>query len=431
MTKDIFTRARGVMPGGVNSPVRDFGSVGGTPVVIDHAKGPWITTTKGTKLLDFCGSWGPLILGHGHPRTIKAVQAAVSRGLSFGTNTPEEVELAEVLCEQIPYVEQVRLVNSGTEAVMTALRLARGITGRNKILKFDGCYHGHSDSVLVSAGSGLLTHGLASSAGTPSGTAESVLVAPYNDLAAAENICKAHGDDLAAILVEPVAGNMGLVPPVPGYLAGLRRAADQCGALLIFDEVITGFRLGSTTYGAICNVPPDLTCLGKIIGGGMPTGAVAGPRNIMRLLAPEGPVYQAGTLSGNPVTVAAGLATLRTLIEQNPYPQLEARTAKLSAGVNALTAEHGVQAHCRQLGSMFTVFFTDRKVTSLQDVKTCNAEQFRKYYHTMLQQGTYLSPSQYEVNFVSTAHSPPHIDIFLKAFEHACRVCTADFQNVE
>ena len=295
--------------------MRGFGAVGGSPVYVEKGAGSRLYTADGNELIDFCCSWGPLILGHAHSEILEAVNEAVKSGTSFGANTRREVEFAELLCEHIPYVEMLRLINSGTEAVMTALRLARGYTGRDKILKFDGCYHGHTDSMLVSAGSGLLTSGTASSSGVPSSVTKYTLVAPYNDLDAVQNIVREHGDNIAAIIVEPIAGNMGLVMPSAGFLEGLRKVADSCGAVLVFDEVITGFRFGPTTYGSLCGVTPDLTCLGKIIGGGFPIGALGGKRDIMESLAPLGDVYQAGTLSGNPVALAAGLATLRGRIE--------------------------------------------------------------------------------------------------------------------
>ena len=354
---DLFSRATRVIPGGVNSPVRAFNAVGGAPLYVVSGHGSRIRTVEGVELIDFCGSWGPLLFGHARQEIVTAIQQAAAEGTSFGINTPREVEFAERLCEQIPALEMVRLVSSGTEAVMTALRLARGFTGRPKILKFDGCYHGHTDAMLVAAGSGLLTGGISSSAGVLPTTAAEVFVAPYNDSDAVNRIVREQGRDLAAIIVEPIAGNMGLVPPAPGFLAGLREATNRCGALLIFDEVISGFRLGPTTYGTLCGITPDLTTLGKIIGAGMPLGAVGGRADIMRTLAPLGPVYQAGTLSGNPVAVAAGLAMLDLIRLETPYARLAAQGSRLTTGLTAAAREAGVTLHCAGLGGMFTPFF--------------------------------------------------------------------------
>ena len=412
---ELFERAKRVIPRGVNSPVRAFNAVGGEPVYVVAGSGARITTADGRELTDYCCSWGPLILGHARPEVVEAVQRAAAAGTSFGTNTPAEVEFAECLCEGIPSLEMVRLVSSGTEAVMTALRLARGFTGRQKIVKFEGGYHGHTDCLLVSAGSGLLTGGRASSAGVSPQVAAEVFVAPYNDSDAVREIIRAHGGDVAAIIVEPVAGNMGLVPPAPGFLEGLREAADACGALLIFDEVITGFRLAPTTYGALCGVLPDLTCLGKIIGGGLPIGAVGGRAEVMRSLAPLGPVYQAGTLSGNPVAVAAGLAALKLLTEEAPYPRLEQLGERLAGGLNAAAREHGIPMHCAQLGSMFTPFFCAGPVSDLTGAMRCDTAAHAAFFHHMLERGIYLPPSQFEVGFISAAHAEADIDAFTAA----------------
>jgi glutamate-1-semialdehyde 2,1-aminomutase len=412
---ELFQRACRVIPGGVNSPVRAFNSVGGEPLYVVSGRGARIRTAEGAELVDFCGSWGPLLFGHARQEIVQAIQQAASEGTSFGINTPREVEFAERLCERIPSLQMVRLVSSGTEAVMTALRLARGFTGRRKILKFDGCYHGHTDAMLVAAGSGLLTGGISSSAGVPPSTAAEIFVAPYNDLDAVRRITRDQGGDLAALIVEPVAGNMGLIPPAPGFLAGLREAADQCGALLIFDEVITGFRLGPTTYGVLCGVTPDLTTLGKIIGGGMPIGAVGGRADIMRKLAPLGPVYQAGTLSGNPVAVAAGLAMLELARVENPYARLETLGGRLTAGLNAAAREAGVTFHCAGLGGMFTPFFMGEAPADLATVKRCDAPAYAAFFRGMLARGFYLSPSQFEVAFVSAAHSDDDIARFIAA----------------
>jgi glutamate-1-semialdehyde 2,1-aminomutase len=414
-SKELFERAKRVIPGGVNSPVRAFNSVGGDPVYVARGGGARMWTVDDQELVDFCGSWGPLVLGHARPEVVDAVCRAARDGSSFGINTEREVVFAELVCEMVPTMDMVRLVSSGTEAVMTALRLARGFTGRQKIVKFDGCYHGHADYLLVAAGSGLLTGGITSSAGvSPSAVAE-VLVPPYNDLDAVRRIADKQGDEIAAIIVEPVAGNMGLVKPAPGFLEGLREVADSCGAVLIFDEVITGFRLAPTTYGTLCGVVPDLTCLGKIIGGGMPIGAIGGKGKIMRSLAPLGPVYQAGTLSGNPVAVAAGQATLELLRKENPYPALEAHGERLAAGLAAAAAAKGVALQAPHLGGMFTPFFTGEEVCDLAGAKTCNTRAHAAFFHGMLDRGFYLPPSQFEVGFVSAAHTAADIDAFIAA----------------
>jgi len=414
-SKDLFEKATRVIPGGVNSPVRAFNAVGGDPVYVTRGSGARITTAEGAELVDFCGSWGPLILGHARAEVVEAVRVAAGEGMTFGINTPREVEFAEYLCGLIPYMDMLRLVSSGTEAVMTALRLARGFTGRQKIVKFDGCYHGHADYLLVAAGSGLLTGGISSSAGvSPAATAE-VLVAPYNDLDAVNTIVNDQGDDIACIIVEPVAGNMGLVEPTEGFLDGLRAAADRCGALLILDEVITGFRLAPTTYGALRGIFPDLTTLGKIIGGGMPIGAVGGREDVMRSLAPLGPVYQAGTLSGNPVAVAAGLKTLQLLKEENPYPVLAELGKRLAEGLDAHARGGNLAMHCANLGGLFTPFFTDSPVTNLEGAKRSDTAAHAAFFHGMLARGFYLPPSQFEVGFVSAAHGETEIQEFLDA----------------
>lgn len=416
-SQDLFERAQCVIPGGVNSPVRAFNAVGGTPVYMERGSGSRVQTADGRELVDFCCSWGPLILGHAHPVVVEAIAKAAEAGTSFGANTEREVVFAETLCALVPYMDQVRTMSSGTEATMTALRLARGVTGRRRILKFEGCYHGHTDYLLVSAGSGLLTGGTASSEGVSPAAAEEVLVAPYNDVAAVDRIVAEHGAELAAIIVEPIAGNMGLVKPPTAFLAGLRTAADRCGALLVFDEVITGFRLGPTTYGQMSGVIPDVTCLGKIVGGGMPMGAVGGCRDIMKCLAPLGGVYQAGTLSGNPVAVAAGQATLDVLRSEDVYPELARKGAVLADGFNALAHEHGVFAHCAQEGSMITPFFCKEPVRDLTDAKRCDTSAHARFFHAQLEGGCYLPPSQFEVAFVSAVHSDADVARFLEVAE--------------
>ncbi len=403
MVNDWFERAQRVIPGGVNSPVRSFRSVGGTPVFVKRGEGSRIFTEDGRELIDCCQSWGALLFGHAHPVIVEAVQEALAQGTSFGVATAREVEFAEMLCCLIPGMEQVRAVNSGTEAVMTAIRLARGATGRNLILKFDGCYHGHSDAMLVKAGSGLLSGAERSSAGVPAATAADTMVVPYNDLAAGEAVLQDRGDQMAAIIVEPVAANMGLVPPQPGFLAGLRSLADQHGCLLIFDEVITGFRFGPTTYGNLCGVEPDLTCLGKIIGGGLPLAAVGGRRAVMELLAPCGPVYQAGTLSGNPLAVSAGLAMLRLLADASVYAQLDARGAQLASALQ------GAPFCLQRMGGAFTPFFAGVAPQNLADVKASNTARYARLFQHALAQGVYLPPSPFETAFLSAAHSEDDI----------------------
>jgi glutamate-1-semialdehyde 2,1-aminomutase len=415
MHRELFERACRVIPGGVNSPVRSFQAVGGTPVAFLRGAGATVTSVDGRELLDFCCSWGPLILGHAHPKVVEAVCRAAADGMSFGANTRREVAFAELLCQCVPGLEKVRLVNSGTEAVMTALRLARGVTGRRKILKFEGCYHGHADYLLVAAGSGLLTGNVATSAGISPGVLDDVLLAPYNDLAATGARARAAKDDLAAIVVEPIAGNMGLVMPADGFLAGLRQLADETGALLVFDEVITGFRLGPTTYGRMIGITPDLTCLGKIIGGGMPLGAVGGRAAVMDALAPLGKVYQAGTLSGNPVAVAAGHATLALLLEENPYPELARLGRLLAEGLADAARAAGRAFWCPAAGSLFTPFFTAGPVTDLASARRCDTAAFASFFHAMLDAGFYLPPAQFETAFLSTAHTQEQIERFIVA----------------
>ncbi len=408
-SKRLFERATQVIPGGVNSPVRAFNAVGGDPLYVVKGKGARISTADGRELIDFCGSWGPLILGHAREEVVEAAAAAARDGMTFGINTPREVEFAELLCAQIPSVDQIRLVSSGTEAVMSALRLARGFTGRRRIIKFDGGYHGHSDGLLVGAGSGLLTGGISSSAGVYVEEGD-VLLPAYNDKQAVSDLVNQHGAELAAIIVEPVAGNMGLVAPTDGFLEHLRAEADRCGALLIFDEVITGFRFGPTTYGELAGVTPDLTTLGKIIGGGMPLAAFGGRRDIMQRLAPVGDVYQAGTLSGNPVAVAAGMKTVELLIEENPYEKLPILGKKLAdrfQGLEPMT--------WAQLGGVFTPFFGEGPIHNLADAKRCDTAAHAAFFHGMLERGFYLPPSQFECAFISSAHTQADIAEFVDA----------------
>lgn len=409
-SSQLFARACRRIPGGVNSPVRAFKSVGGTPVYLASGSGSKIHDVDGREYVDFCGSWGPLVLGHAHPEVVAALQKTASLGLSFGACHPLEVEMAELLGELLPHMEMVRLVNSGTEAVMTALRLARAFTGRNRILKFDGCYHGHADSLLTAAGSGLLTNAIPASAGVSAKAVAEVVSIPYNDPSALEAVFEKHGGTLAAAIVEPVAGNMGLVEPQPGFLERMRDLCSSHGACLIFDEVITGFRFRLGSYADSIGIVPDIGVFGKIIGGGMPVGAVAGREAIMRLLSPEGPVYQAGTLSGNPVALAAGIATLNALRKHDPYARMAELAALFAERINRFAAERGVAAHCVSLGSVFTLFFSALKpLRNLEAVKSCDARQYAGYFHFMLERGFYLPPSQFELNFVSAAHSEKEI----------------------
>jgi glutamate-1-semialdehyde 2,1-aminomutase len=411
----LFERAQRVIPGGVNSPVRSFRAVGGDPLYIARGHGARMVTAEGRELIDFCGSWGALLFGHARAEIVDAVTRACRDGMSFGANTAAEVAFAERLTQHVPALEMVRLVNSGTEAVMTAIRLARGFTGRPKIIKFNGCYHGHADTVLVQAGSGLLTGGIASSAGVPAGIVADVLVAPYNDAAAVHELARAHGDQLAAIIVEPVAANMGLVPPAPDFLAELRNAADRAGALLIFDEVITGFRFGPTTYGHLAGVTPDLMCLGKIIGGGLPLGAIGGRAEVMRALAPLGTVYQAGTLSGNPLAVAAGLAALHLIAREPPYARIAALGQRLADGLESAAREAGVACACPVRGGVFTPFFLAQPPSELTTVSRADTRQYAAFFRAMLAAGIYLPPAQFEAGFVSAAHTEADVTACLQA----------------
>jgi glutamate-1-semialdehyde 2,1-aminomutase len=401
----LFVAAQKVIPGGVNSPVRAFRAVGGTPPFIARGQGAYLFDVDGNRYIDYVGSWGPLILGHAHPAVVEAVCRAAEIGTSFGAPTELEVELASRVVDAIPSIELVRFVNSGTEAVMSALRLARAFTGRSKIVKFDGGYHGHADLLLAQAGSGLATLGLPASAGVPPAVVADTLTAPYNDLAAVEALFDANPEQVAAVIVEPVAGNMGVVPPQPGFLAGLRDLTRQHGALLIFDEVITGFRV---TYGGaqqLYAVTPDLTCLGKIIGGGLPVGAYGGRRDIMERVAPLGPMYQAGTLSGNPLAMAAGLATLRELQKPGVYDRLERLAAQLTDSLGQAAHQAGVPFYQTRVGSMFTGFFTQGPVTDYASAKRADTAAYARFFHAILGAGIYLAPSQFEAGFMSLAHT--------------------------
>ncbi|OZI20588.1 glutamate-1-semialdehyde-2,1-aminomutase [Bordetella genomosp. 9] len=414
---ELFERASRSIPGGVNSPVRAFRSVGGTPRFIARGLGPYIWDAEGTRYVDYIGSWGPAILGHAHPDVVRAVQEAATNGLSFGAPTQAEITLAETLIDRLPSMEQVRLVSSGTEATMTAIRLARGATGRNKIVKFEGCYHGHADSLLVKAGSGLLTFGNPTSAGVPAEFVEHTLVLDYNDLDAVRAAFAQCGGDIACVIVEPVAGNMNLVRPLPGFLEGLRELCTQHGALLIFDEVMTGFRVGPQGVQGLTGIKPDLTTLAKVIGGGMPVGAFGGSRDIMRHVAPLGAVYQAGTLSGNPVAVAAGLETLRLIGQPGFYDGLAAATRKLADGLRERARAAGVPFSADAIGGMFGIYFSDAIPTTLAEVSACDTEAFKTFFHAMLERGVHFAPSAFEAGFVSAAHDDAAIGATLDAAE--------------
>ncbi|WP_341501973.1 glutamate-1-semialdehyde 2,1-aminomutase [Gallaecimonas sp. GXIMD4217] len=413
---ELFAKARRRIPGGVNSPVRAFNGVGGTPLFIEHAEGARIYDADGKAYIDYVGSWGPMILGHNHPAIKEAVIKAAEKGLSFGAPTELEVAMAEKVCELVPSMEMVRMVNSGTEATMSAIRLARGFTGKDKILKFEGNYHGHADTLLVKAGSGMLTMGVPTSPGVPGDFAKHTLTVAYNKLDEVKQVFEEVGDDIAAIILEPVAGNMNCVPPVPGFLEGLRAICDQYGAVLIFDEVMTGFRVALGGAQAHYGVKPDLTTLGKVIGGGMPVGAFGGKREIMEHLAPTGPVYQAGTLSGNPVAMAAGLAALEALSAEGNEAQLAAKTEKLITGLKAAADEAGIPMAINHAGGMFGYFFTDQdSISTFEQVQQCDIERFKRFFHLMLEEGVYLAPSAFEAGFLSLAHTDQDIDATLEA----------------
>jgi len=413
--QQLFELSQKYIPGGVNSPVRAFKSVGGTPIFFRRGQGAYVWDADDKTYIDYVGSWGPLILGHAHPDVIKAVQAAAQNGLTFGAPTEVELEIAELLCKLVPSIEQVRLVSSGTEATMSAIRLARGYTGRNRIIKFEGCYHGHDDALLVKAGSGALTFGHPSSAGIPTGTTASTVVLDYNDLAGVEQAFSQFGEEIAAVIVEPVAGNMNLVEPLPGFLPALRELCTKYGGVLIFDEVMTGFRVGLGCAQGLYGIKPDLTTLGKVIGGGMPMAAFGGRRDIMQCLAPLGPVYQAGTLSGNPVAVAAGLATLRLVQMPGFYEKLAAFTRQLTEGLAAAAKKHGIVFCAQAVGGMFGLYFREDLPTSYTEVMGCDREAFNRFFHAMLREGIYFAPSAFEAGFVSAAHGDVEISKTLDA----------------
>ncbi|MBW1730072.1 MAG: glutamate-1-semialdehyde 2,1-aminomutase [Deltaproteobacteria bacterium] len=418
----LFEKAKRVIPGGVNSPVRAGKAVGITPPFIFKAKGCFIWDMDGNQYIDYVGSWGPMILGHAHPQVVKAIEEAMSKGTSYGAPTEREVELAETIVDMVPSVEMVRMVNSGTEATMSAIRLARGYTGREKIIKCEGCYHGHADSLLVSAGSGVATLGIPGSPGVPKDLAAHTISVPYNDLESVSMAFERYGTQIAAMIVEPIPGNMGVILPKEGYLQGLRRITSENGALLIFDEVISGFRVARGGAQELYGITPDLTCLGKIIGGGLPVGAYGGKREIMEHMAPEGEIYQAGTLSGNPLAMAAGLATLKILKDQTIYEGLESHANTLFSGIKEAAEKAGIPITVNRVGSMGSIFFTQGPVADFASAKRANEEQFKKYFRSMLDQGIYLAPSAYEAMFLSTAHDKKIIE---KTVESAHRAFTS------
>ncbi|WP_085298444.1 glutamate-1-semialdehyde 2,1-aminomutase [Cognaticolwellia mytili] len=415
-SQQLFDAAQDIIPGGVNSPVRAFNGVGGTPLFIKKAQGAYIFDAEDNKYVDYVGSWGPMILGHNHPKILEAVIETAKNGLSFGAPTELEITMAEKVREIVPSMEKLRMVSSGTEATMSAIRLARGFTGRDKILKFEGCYHGHADSLLVKAGSGMLTMGVPSSPGIPDDFAKHTLTVSYNNLQEVEQIFAELGDEIACIIVEPVAGNMNCIPPVEGFLEGLRAICDQYKSVLIFDEVMTGFRVALGGAQAHYNIVPDLTTLGKVIGGGMPVGAFGGKQEIMDFIAPVGPVYQAGTLSGNPIAMAAGLASLNELCKGNKHQQLSDATEKLAMGLKAAAERNGVSLAINYVGAMFGFFFTDEeKITSFAQATACDSDKFKKFFHLMLNEGVYLAPSSFEAGFLSTAHGEEELEFTLAA----------------
>jgi glutamate-1-semialdehyde 2,1-aminomutase len=415
--EDLFARAQHTIPGGVNSPVRAFRSVGGAPRFFTRGEGAYVWDADGKRYIDYVGSWGPLILGHAEPDTIKAVQDTAARGLTFGAPTEAEIELAELLTQRVPSMEMVRLVSSGTEATMSAIRLARGFTGRDMLVKFEGCYHGHADSLLVKAGSGMLTFGNPSSSGVPADLAKHTLVLDYNDAGQLANAFATHGDQIACVIVEPVAGNMNLIAPKPEFLKAMRELCTKYGAVLIFDEVMTGFRVGPGSAQGLFGITPDLSTFGKVVGGGMPLGAFGGRRDIMEKIAPLGPVYQAGTLSGNPLSVAAGLVTLKKIAAPGFYEALTAKTKSLVDGLAAVAKKHGIAFSAQSVGGMFGVYFSAACPTSYAEVMAADKEAFNRFFHAMLEKGVYLAPSAFEAGFVSAAHSDADIAATVAAAE--------------
>jgi glutamate-1-semialdehyde 2,1-aminomutase len=411
----LYERALQIIPGGVNSPVRACKSVGADPLFIDRADGCLIYDADGNRFIDYIGSWGPMILGHRHPAVLEAIKAVLDRGTSFGAPTDLEIKLAEMVIDAVASVDVVRMVNSGTEATMSAIRLARGVTGRDLVIKFDGCYHGHADTLLVAAGSGVATLGIPGSPGVPADVARHTLSLPFNDIGAVQRVMDEKGDQVACIIIEPVAGNMGLVPPAAGFLESLRTVTEKHGVILIFDEVMTGFRVAYGGAQTLYGIRPDLTCFGKVIGGGLPVGAYGGKKEIMAQIAPQGSVYQAGTLSGNPIAMAAGIATLEQLKKEGVYESLAEKSNRLAAGLAGAARQSGIAARVDHVGSMLGMFFTDRDVTNFEEAKTCDLERFSAFYQGMRQSGIYLAPSQFEVLFLSAAHTDEHIDATINA----------------
>lgn len=414
MSRSAFEEAKQYIPGGVNSPVRAFKSVGLTPIYIDRGEGSKVYDIDGNSFIDYVGSWGPLIMGHAHPEVVEALQETATKGTSFGAPTLLETKMAKLVCERVPSIEVVRMVNSGTEATMSAIRLARGYTGRSKIIKFEGSYHGHADSLLIKAGSGIATLGLPDSPGVPESVASNTIAVPYNDLESVQLAFERFGEEIAAVIVEPVAGNMGVVPPQPGFLEGLRTVTSDYGSVLIFDEVMTGFRVDLNCAQGRYGVTPDLTCLGKVIGGGLPVGAYGGKRELMDQIAPAGPIYQAGTLSGNPLAMAAGYTTL-SLLTPAVYQQLEERGAQLQAGFERNAKEFGIPLTINRIGSMVCPFFTDTPVVNFDTAKTSDLDRFRQYFAAMVQEGVSVPPSQFEGMFISAAHTVEDIDATIEA----------------
>ena len=420
----FYSRAKEVMPGGVNSPVRAFNAVGGEPLFIKSGKGSQVTDVDGNIFIDYVASWGPLIFGHAHPRVVEAIIRQAELGTSYGASTKLEIELAEKVVSAIPSVEVVRMVNSGTEAVMSALRLARGITGRDKIVKFEGCYHGHGDSLLVKAGSGLVSLGIPECPGIVSSLAEKTLNLSYNDVEGVRDLFQREGKNIAALIVEPIAGNMGVIPPIPGFLQTLREETKKAGALLIFDEVISGLRVSLGGAQKLFGITPDITCMGKIIGGGLPVGAYGGSKEVMGHISPVGSIYQAGTLSGNPLAMAAGNVVLDLLSEPRVYELLEEKSKKLCDGFEKNTQELGVSAQFTRVGSMFSMFFTDQQITNFESVKTCDTNFFKSYFNGLLEEGIYIAPSQFEAGFMSAIHSDKEIEQTIDANLKALKVAS-------
>ena len=416
---EAWGRSQHFIPGGVNSPVRNFSKVGGNPRFIQRGSGSKVYDIDGNQYIDYVASWGPLILGHSDPRVIEAINGTMVNGTSFGAPTTQETELAEIIVNAVPSIEKVRMVNSGTEATMSAIRLARGYTGRDKVIKIEGCYHGHVDSLLAEAGSGVATFGLPECEGIPADFTRHTLVVPFNDANAVRQVIEAHPDQIACLILEPIMGNMGIIPPRDGYLSELREITSEHGVVLIFDEVITGFRVAYGGAQSLYGVIPDMTCLGKIIGGGMPVGAYGGKEEIMRHIAPEGGVYQAGTLSGNPLAMAAGISALKSLAEPGGYEQLEIRTNILANGLQDATKRHGINAFHSRVGSMLMLFFTDSEVTNANGARTSDTERYSRYFGELLERGIYVAPSQFEAGFVSLAHSDADIDATVRAANEA------------